>query len=258
MPNPRQLFFLFFFFATATLLPQDTFAQSNKPTAKEKKFAEQFWSYLLSNNYKHWSPPAGKTADHFASQIDGFNTGNPHGASMKMYVNRTAAGNPDSLPIGSVLIVENYRTDKSLDSISVMYRTKGFNPKANDWYWANYKPDGTIASQKHFDQANGVTLVSGLKTTYSSTGSPKKLMGRVQSCIQCHQSGGNDLAFFNNNRSTQTRAIPASNRVSTSQPINTTAILTNQNASSAILGNQVGNIRSTTLNQIQPNSFSGQ
>jgi len=182
---------------------------------KNKQFAEKFWNYLLSNNYKHWSPAAGKSAGHFASQtVTGIGMQSPHGANVKMYVNRTAASNPDSLPVGSVLIMENYRRDKSLETISVMYRTPGFNPAANDWYWVNYNPDGSITSEQRdgvisSTGRNGITQASAVKPL------PKKLVGRSQACIQCHKTGGADLAFFNNRLNTQTARAPVFQNPST-------------------------------------------
>ena len=246
MPNSRQLLCLLIALTTVTLVSNNALAQTNKSSSKDQKFADQFWTYLLSNNYKHWSSAPGKTTEHFASRMSSqSNTRSPHGTTMKMYVNRTAASNPNSLPIGSVLIVENYLADKTLDSISVMYRTEGFNPSANDWYWVNYNPNGTVASEKFLDHANGITTVNnGLSQTYASASSPKKLMGRTQSCIQCHQSGGNDLAFFNNDAN-QTRVIRGANRL-TNSPLVTTPALT---------GNTAGNSK---LNQNQLNSFSSQ
>jgi len=174
---------------------------------KDKKFAERFWNYLLTNNYKHWSPAPGKSADHFASQVVGGTGSSPHSANVKMYVNRTAASNPDSLPVGSVLILENYRQDKSLETISVMYRTPGFNPSANDWYWINYNPDGSVATEQPQGLIssvghNGVSHASGAAPV------PRKLVGRSQACIECHKSGGTDLAFFNNRLGTQTASVP--------------------------------------------------
>lgn len=171
---------------------------------KDKQFAEKFWNYLLSNNYKHWSPAAGKSADHFASQtVGGTGMRSPHGANVKMYVNRTAASNPDSLPVGSVLILENYRQDKSLETISVMYRTPGFNPSANDWYWVNYNPDGSITSTQRDGMISSIGS-NGISQASAAAPLPKKLVGRSQACIQCHKSGGADLVFFNNRLGTQT------------------------------------------------------
>lgn len=164
--------------------------------AKDKQFAKKFWDYLLSNNYKHWSPAAGKSTDHFSIPGSAEGAQGPHGAMVKSYVNRTAASKPGSLPVGSVLILENYRTDKSLESISVMYRTPGFNPSGNDWYWVNYNADGSITSE---ETGNLATIgPKGIRQASAAAPLPKKLVGRSLACIECHKSGGNDLAFFNN------------------------------------------------------------
>lgn len=173
---------------------------------KDKQFAKKFWNYLLSNNYKHWSPAAGKTADHFAIRAGADGAASPHGGMVKSYVNRTAASNPNSLPVGSILILENYRQDKSLDTISVMYRTPGFNPAGNDWYWVNYNADGSITSE---GTGRPDSLgPKGIRQASATAPLPKKLVGRSLTCIQCHSSGGSDLAFFNNQRNTKSQFDP--------------------------------------------------
>jgi hypothetical protein len=48
-------------------------------------------------------------------------------------------------------------SDKKLVAITVMYKVKGYNPEAGDWFWAKYGPDGKIAAE-----------------------------GKVNSCIECH------------------------------------------------------------------------
>jgi len=179
--------------------------------AKDKKFAEKFWNYLLTNNHKHWSPAPGKTAAYFASQpVGASGKPSPHGDNVKIYINRTAASNPESLPVGSVLIMENYRHDKSLETISVMYRTPGFNPTANDWFWVNYNPDGSIASERR----DGLGAIAGNGIHQASAAAPiaKKLVGRSASCIECHQSGGGDLAFFNDSLKLRTGIAPLANQ----------------------------------------------
>ena len=105
-------------------------AQSARST-KDASFEDQFWKYIVGNNYKNWSPG-------FSGSAGFYKGDNPHGEYLKIYVNRTAAGNVDDLALGSVVILENYRKDQSLKTISVMYRTTGFNPAANDWYWIEY------------------------------------------------------------------------------------------------------------------------
>lgn len=135
-----------------------------------RPFEDRLWSYLISQKYENWAPVPGKS--------DGFSKGeSPHGAFLKMYLNRVAAGNPKQLPNGSILIKENYGPDqKTLMAVTVMYRSKGYNPNGGDWYWAKYNANGTIARKGSV-----------------------KLAGKVQGCITCHgeSAEGNDFAFFN-------------------------------------------------------------
>jgi hypothetical protein len=131
-----------------------------------------------------------------------------HEGFIKSYVNRTAAGT-GRLPIGSIVILENYFEDKSLESISVMYKTEGFNPGAKDWYWVKFNPDGSVAKTPTSDNSiKGQTVVdaTGVQITHAaratSTAKPNQktsnLSGRVNSCIRCHQTAqGGDLVFFN-------------------------------------------------------------
>ena len=180
--------------------------EGNSVTASQssKTFADQFWTYLLSNNYKHWSPGPGESGDYFESQnLDHPNSpvASPHGALLKTYMNRTAVGQTKTLPVGSVIIMENYRVDQSLESISVMYKSKGFNPEANDWYWVNYLPDGSVSkSATEITHQPFAIDVNGVQQTFASAKPKvaKELMGRANSCIQCHsRSNGSDLVFFN-------------------------------------------------------------
>ena len=178
----------------------------NRSQAKDKEFAGKFWKYLLSNNYKQWSPVPGKTADFFLSGSEASGTLSPHSELVKTYVNRIAAGNPESLPVGSILIMENYRQDRSLETISVMYRTANYNPAANDWYWVNYNADGTVTSQR--TGGYSATVRKGVQQASAAVPLKRKMVGRSVSCIGCHQSGGDDLAFFNHKSYTQAAAAP--------------------------------------------------
>ena len=65
-------------------------------------------------------------------------------------------------------------------AITAMYRSKGYNPEAGDWYWIKYNPDGTVA-----------------KAPPEMRSMP--LAGKPMGCIKCHGEGaaGNDFAFFN-------------------------------------------------------------
>ena len=174
---------------------------------KEKPFEDQFWKYLIGNNYKNWAPGPGQTGDFYTGQ-------NPHGALLKMYLNRTAAGRTKDFPMGSVIILENYRADESLKSISVMYRTDGFNPKGNDWYWVDYNPDGTVVEAPVSGRSN-VSQVS-----VNSGGVLKKTMGRATNCMNCHQSGeGLDFVFFNDKSMGDDNALGTFQRMADKEPL---------------------------------------
>ena len=208
MANTRLLpskFFALFCFLVIPFLSSNLHSQEVAQTLKDKKFADQFWNYLLTNNYKHWSPSPGKPTGIYANQ----QANNPHGKYLKLYMNRKAASNPSMPPTGSVIVLENYRNDKSLESISVMYKTPGFNPDAGDWYWVNYNADGSVASQKAIDQSIQLDA-NGIQSTFTSanatSSASKKLMGRAESCIQCHKkSSGYDLSFFNDGKNRKER-----------------------------------------------------
>ena len=156
----------------------------SKDSSKQPAFETQFWKYLIGNNYKNWAPGPGQSSGFYQGQ-------KPHGELVKTYMNRTAAGTIGNLAIGSVVILENYRADQTLATISVMYRTTGFNPEGNDWYWVEYKPDGSVEkSHSASDQeVQNVSLTAGRMS---------KTMGKASQCIQCHRSaGGSDFVFSN-------------------------------------------------------------
>lgn len=87
----------------------------------------------------------------------------PHGAYLKLYANglaRKAAREGKPMPDGAIIVKENYAEDKkTLMAITPMYRVKGYNPEAGDWFWAKYEPDGNVVTS-----------------------------GKVTGCIDCHRS----------------------------------------------------------------------
>jgi hypothetical protein len=47
------------------------------------------------------------------------------------------------MPDGAIIVKENYGDDKkTMVAITTMYKVKGYNPEAGDWFWAEYGPDG--------------------------------------------------------------------------------------------------------------------
>ena len=119
------------------------------------------------------APAPGQTGEFYKGE-------SPHGAFLKMYLNRQAVANPTKLPHRSIVIKENYGPDKkTLMAVTVMYRMEGYNPEHYDWYWAKYNPDGTVA--KAPPEKGGMALA-----------------GKVKGCIACHDNTeGDDFAFFN-------------------------------------------------------------
>ena len=111
------------------------------------------WDHMKKSNYRNWQMWPGKTALYPGTQ--------PHGALLTTYVNDVAykaiKAKKGKLPNGSIVVKENYMPDKSLGALTVMYKVKGFNSEANDWFWAKYMPDGKIEAE-----------------------------GKVEMCIGCH------------------------------------------------------------------------
>ena len=73
----------------------------------------------------------------------------PHGALLTTFVNNTAhfsIKKKKGMEDGSIIVKENYTADKKFVALSVMYKIKGYNPAAGDWFWAKYNPDGTVAA----------------------------------------------------------------------------------------------------------------
>jgi hypothetical protein len=134
-------------------------------------FEQKFWSYLNGTQpaYRNWAPYPGTSADAYPGQ-------SPHGAFLKLYLNRVAAGNPKELPYGSIIVKENFGKDKTtLMAVTVMYRANGYDPEHHDWYWVKYNPDGTVATK-----------------------GDKQLAGKVKGCIACHSGAdGDDFSFAN-------------------------------------------------------------
>jgi hypothetical protein len=132
---------------------------------KEGKInAQALWRYMIIENpYQNYPTWPGKEGFYESTM--------PPGNILKLYVNDialdTIVNKKGTFPEGSLLIKENYTDDKKLFLITVMYKSKGFNPAGHDWYWIKYKPDGEA-----------------------------RLEGKVDACIDCHVGvASNDYVF---------------------------------------------------------------
>jgi len=95
----------------------------------------------------------------------------PHGAFLTTYVSNDALqaikSKKGTLPSGAIIVKENYRPEKKLAAVTVMYRKAGYNPDAGDWFWVKYAPGGQIEKE-----------------------------GKVAGCINCHRAvQGNDWIY---------------------------------------------------------------
>ena len=99
------------------------------------------YSYLTKEaSYKNWSLFPG-TEKMYTGQ-------SPHGALITTYVSsdvkQAIESGSGKLPDGGFIVKENYMPDRKLDAVTIMYRVKGYNPEAGDWFWAKYAADGSV------------------------------------------------------------------------------------------------------------------
>lgn len=93
----------------------------------------------------------------------------PHGSFLTTYVNShayfSARDKKGEMAAASLIVKENYTSQKKLAALTVMYKIRGYNPAAGNWFWAKYEPYGKVLAS-----------------------------GKVEACINCH--GGNKANDF--------------------------------------------------------------
>ncbi len=101
------------------------------------------WSWMQEQSYQSWTMWPGKSALYKGRE--------PHGMLLTTYVNgpagHAAKYNKRPMPEGAVIVKENYKPTKELAAITVMVKSKGYNPDGGDWWWAKYGPDGTTLKE---------------------------------------------------------------------------------------------------------------
>ena len=136
----------------------------------DPEFAAMIWKYLEKSDYRSkWT--------RWPEGADGFTEGkSPHGAFLKVYVNDVAAKSAKDPAYQSVIVKENYDKDRKLVALTPMIRVReGYDPDHKDWYYAKFKPDGTLFAKDEV-----------------------KLAGKVKGCIDCHaKAKGKDYLFTN-------------------------------------------------------------
>ena len=119
-------------------------AQGQMPAAD----AQALWDYITQTSpYTQWDTWPDPAFEGYLS------SGAPHAKVVKVYVNdvglSVASQFPGEMPEGTIIVKDNFKGESvdnpgELDSATIMYKVKGYNPDGNDWFWAKIKPDGTV------------------------------------------------------------------------------------------------------------------
>jgi len=97
------------------------------------------WTYISKTSpYHQWQ----NWPDH-----QGIQQGrSPHGILHHVFVNQ--AGLSSAKPpvsSGTMIVKDNFNKRQELKAITVMYKVKGYNPVAGDWFWVKFSPTGKVA-----------------------------------------------------------------------------------------------------------------
>lgn len=146
------------------------------------KFAEELWKVLEKEDL---AGATGKPLEVYKGQP-------PHGAFLEMTSRENVEVNGHK---GLVIIKRNYggpgvsidtvnaNRDKYLKAVTVMYkREAGYDTEDQDWFWAKYKPNGSLHSK------------SKMMMSIALAGRVAK--GKSEGCINCHRSApGGDFIY---------------------------------------------------------------
>lgn len=95
---------------------------------------------------------------------------------MHVIVKRNYGG--EGVSIGSVA----NDPAKYLKAVTVMLKRPGYDPETQDWFWAKFKPDGSLDKNPKGMQLAG-----------------KVAKGKPKGCISCHSAApGGDMMFLHN------------------------------------------------------------
>ena len=102
------------------------------------------WNYLQEIEYRqNWELWPGKG--------EFFEGGEPHGALFTTYINPLTLGaleiKAGTIPLGGIIVKENYAPDRTFILMTVMFKVDGFNPENNNWFWANIGAAGDVQAE---------------------------------------------------------------------------------------------------------------
>lgn len=113
--------------------------------------ADGVWGHLTSADYENWDRWPG-TTDQYQGQ-------EPHGALLTTYVNDVAAAaiaaGDVMMPVGAIVVKNNYMPDGMLAAVTAMVKTADFNPDHNNWWFLKRLTDGTVEAEGRFAGCEG-------------------------------------------------------------------------------------------------------
>jgi hypothetical protein len=113
--------------------------------------AAGLWSHLESADYSSWPMWPGKGELYEGTE--------PHGMLLTTYVNQSGldaiTNGAGAMPAGAVVVKENYMPDSTLAAITIMYKSEGYNPEYNDWFWVKRLADGTVEASGRVAMCQG-------------------------------------------------------------------------------------------------------
>ena len=72
----------------------------------------------------------------------------PDTPEQKTYANKQALEST-KLPLNNGAMVAKYNLSPAneIKAIAIMYKVKGYNPSAGDWFWVEYDPEGKVLKE---------------------------------------------------------------------------------------------------------------
>ena len=115
-----------------------------QPLSAEEVSGERLWERITEE--------ADFTTYDFWPGHEGYQQGQaPHGPIHRIFVNQPLVSqlplDPPVAPDGSIIVKENRQGDRTLTGYTVMAKVEGFSEGTNDWFWARYEPDGSVAAE---------------------------------------------------------------------------------------------------------------
>ncbi len=145
-------------------------------TAKDDAYAAVVWQYMAKNNFvgenRTRSYPFAGSRPHGSIQESIATEAVIDGHKGRLIVKQNYGGEGELTPRS----VYQAGPNMNYEAVTIMFkREAGYAPDSADWFWAEYKPDGSVINYE------GVNL-----------------SGRASLCIGCHQGlGGADLEILN-------------------------------------------------------------